>query len=130
MMFKLLLAAGVAAAGLALPAQAQDADGPVYLLASLKVADLEAYMRDYGFPLMPMLLEAGAEVLVATPQVEVLEGDYTSNFSVIVRFPSREAAERWYGSAEYQSLIAVRQELTDQAMSTLVLAPQFQMPAQ
>jgi uncharacterized protein (DUF1330 family) len=130
MKLKSTLAAAALAAGLAFPALAQDAEGPVYLLASLQVADLEAYLNDYGFPVMPMLLGAGGEVLVATPQVAVLEGDYTSNWSVVVRFPSQAAADGWYTSPEYQAMIPVRQGLTDTDASTMVFAPQFVMPQQ
>ncbi|MGF1569191.1 MAG: DUF1330 domain-containing protein [Nodosilinea sp.] len=100
----------------------------VYLMASLAVQDFESYMATYGAPVLPMLLAAGGEILVGAPAVEVLEGDYSSNWTVVVRFPSEQAARGWYDSAEYRALIPVRQSLTDQTVSTLVLAPQFQLP--
>ncbi len=130
MTLKSTLAAAALAASLTLPALAQDAEGPVYLLASLQVSDLDAYLNDYGFPVMPILLGAGGEVLVATRQVAVLEGDYAANWSVVVRFPDQAAADGWYMSPEYQAMIPVRQGLTDPDASTLVIAPQFVMPAQ
>ncbi|MEM1387450.1 MAG: DUF1330 domain-containing protein [Pseudomonadota bacterium] len=114
----------------ALPLKAEDADGPVYLLANLQVDNLERYLNEYGFPVTPMLLAADGEILVATPQVQSLEGEYSWNWSVVVRFPSRDAAEGWYNSAEYQAMISVRQSLTNTDASTLVLAPQFVMPPQ
>lgn len=128
MTIKTLITVAALSLGAALPAQAQDAEGPVYLLANLEVENLETYLNDYGFPVTPMLLAAGAEILVATPQVQTLEGDYASNWSVVVRFPNQAAAEGWYNSAEYQAMIPVRQELTDTDASTMVLAPQFVMP--
>ncbi|MEM9761254.1 MAG: DUF1330 domain-containing protein [Pseudomonadota bacterium] len=127
---KTLFAATVFAVGLTVPAHAEEAAGPVYLLADLKVSNLEQYMENYGFPVTPMLLEAGAEIIVATPQVEVLEGDYAPNWSVVVRFPSEAAAKRWYASDEYRAMIPLRHGLTDQDASTMVLAPQFSMPEQ
>lgn len=103
---------------------------PVYLLATLRIMDLDAYVSDYGLPVLPMLEAAGGEILVGTPEVDVLEGDYRANWTVVVRFPSQAAAQGWYVSQEYQALIPVRQRLTDTAVSTLVLAPQFQGPPQ
>ena len=83
---------------------------PVYLLATLRITDLDAYVSDYGLPVLPMLEAAGGEM--------------------VVRFPSQAAAQGWYVSQEYQALIPVRQRLTDTDVSTLVLAPQFQGPRQ
>ena len=103
---------------------------PVYLLATLRITDLEAYVSDYGLPLLPMLEAAGGEILVGTPEVDVLEGDYRANWAVVVKFPSQAAAQGWYASQEYQALIPVRRRLTDTAVSTLILAPQFQGPPQ
>jgi hypothetical protein len=68
MKLKPTIVAAALVVGLALPALAQDSEGPVYLLANLHVSDLDGYLSDYGFPVMPMLLGAGGEVLVATPQ--------------------------------------------------------------
>ncbi|MEM6387698.1 MAG: DUF1330 domain-containing protein [Pseudomonadota bacterium] len=124
------LAATALSLAVALPTQAQDADAPVYLLANLGVENIEAYLNDYGFPVTPMLLAAGAEILVATPQVQTLEGEYSPNWSVVVRFPNQAAAEGWYMSDEYQAMIPVRHSLTDTDASTMVLAPQFVMPTQ
>ncbi|MEM8581683.1 MAG: DUF1330 domain-containing protein [Pseudomonadota bacterium] len=127
---KTLIAIAAFSLGAALPAKAQELQDPVYLLANLKVENLETYLAEYGFPVTPMLLASGAEILVATPEVQTLEGDYTSNWSVVVRFPNQAAADDWYNSAEYQAMIPVREGLTDSASSTLVIAPQFVMPAQ
>lgn len=128
MSLKSSLLAGVLTLGLAAPVFAQNAGGPVYLLANLHVSDLDVYLNEYGFPVTPMLLEAGAEILVAAPQVQALEGDYSPNWSVVVRFPDQASAEGWYSSEEYQAMIPVRHGLTDTDASTMVLAPQFVMP--
>ncbi len=109
------------------PATAEESS-PVYLIASLTVPDMEKYMGEYGLPVFPMLLGAGGEVLVGTPMVEILEGQYTSNWTVVVRFPTEAAAKGWYNSPEYRALIPVRQRLTDTSRSTLLLAPQFSFP--
>lgn len=128
---RLTLTAAALIVGMSAPsvARAEEAK-PVYLVASLTVQDFDAYMGTYGAPVLPMLLAAGGEILVGSPAVEVLEGNYGSNWTVVVRFPSEQAAKGWYASPEYRALIPVRQALTDQAASTMVLAPQFVMPAQ
>ena len=37
-----------------------------------------------------------------------LEGQWPHARFVVIEFPSREAAERWYGSPEYQKIIGLR----------------------
>lgn len=108
---------------------AQDHDVPTYLLANLYVENMDAYMNDYAIPLGPVLIEAGGEILVVTPEVTQLEGSYGSNLTVVVRFPSAEAANAFYASDDYAALRPARQENTDAALSTLVLAPEFAFPS-
>lgn len=112
------------------PVLAQDADQPAYLVATLQVSDLAAYFERYGGPVFPMLAAAGAEVLVGTPEVTTLEGDYTATWTAIVRFPSMEALNAWYASAEYQAIAPERRALSDAENSVLFAAPGFVMPAQ
>jgi uncharacterized protein (DUF1330 family) len=38
----------------------------------------------------------------------VLEGEWPNPRTVIIEFPSREAAEDWYKSADYQAIIGLR----------------------
>jgi uncharacterized protein (DUF1330 family) len=38
----------------------------------------------------------------------VLEGEWQHPRTVIIEFPSREAAEGWYKSADYQAIIGLR----------------------
>lgn len=119
------IAAACLAAG---TAAADTGSAPVYLIASLTVTDMEAYMADYAMPVTPMLLEAGGEILVGALQVDVLEGAYASNWTVVVRFPSETAARAWYESEEYQTLVPMRRDLTEAEASTMLLAPQFVAP--
>ena len=101
---------------------------PVYLLAQLEITDMEAFFRDYAMPLQPLNQKYGVEVLVGTPEVTTLEGDYDKNFTVVIKFPSAEKQAQWYADPDYQPLIAKRQELTNIGNSTLVVAPAFQKP--
>jgi uncharacterized protein (DUF1330 family) len=40
----------------------------------------------------------------------VLEGEWQHPRTVIIEFPSREAAEGWYQSAGYQEIIGLRHQ--------------------
>lgn len=110
-------------------ATAQDKDVPTYLLANLLVENMDAYLSDYASPLGPVLQKAGGEILVVAPDVNRLEGDYGSNLTVVIRFPSAELANAFYASEAYAVLRPARQANTDMTKSTLVLAPEFSMPS-
>ena len=130
-MIRSLLLAACVCASVVLPATSRAQENqPFYLLAMLDVPDLAVYMAEYGAPVMPMLMAAGGEVLVGTPQVEVLEGDFASTWTVVVRFPSAEAAKGWYLSPKYHAMIPVRHGLTDTERSVMLIAPAFMMPEQ
>ena len=129
-MFKPILIAALFTGTFATLSLAQDADQPAYLVATLDVSDLNAYFASYGGPVFPMLAEAGAEVLVGTPTVNTLEGDYGATWTAIVRFPSMDALDAWYNSAEYQAIAPMRRDLSDSETSVLLAAPGFVPPGQ
>lgn len=74
---------------------------PVYVIAQIDVKDHEIYMTEYGMPVLEQFNTVGAEVLVATPERNLKEGDWPGNWTVVVRFPSAEVADAWYHSEEY-----------------------------
>ena len=123
----LALAAALPLTAATNPARAQDTQ-PAYLVASLKVDDLNAYFQQYGGPVFPQLQAAGAEVLVGAPSVDVLEGDYGATWTAVVRFPSMDALQGWYGSDEYQAIAPARRERTVGAPSFMIAAPAFAGP--
>lgn len=49
---------------------------PCYMFASLALSDFEKFRNEYGLPVFPTLVAAGAEVLVATDKPIVKEGQY------------------------------------------------------
>ena len=129
-MFKPILTAALLAATITSPVFAEDTGEPAYLVATLEVSDLNTYFANYGGPVFPMLAEAGAEVLVGTPTVTTLEGEYGATWTAIVRFPSMEALNTWYKSAEYQAIAPVRRDLSNPETSVLLAAPGFVPPSQ
>jgi uncharacterized protein (DUF1330 family) len=58
---------------------------------------------------VPATLEAfGGKFIVRGGNLTLLEGEWPHSRLVIIEFPSREAAEGWYRSAEYQKIIGLR----------------------
>lgn len=54
----------------------------------------------------------GRYVLIGGPY-EILEGNWKPIYPVIIEFPTRESADDWYTSKEYQTLKALRMEAAD-----------------
>ena len=83
-------------------------EAPVYMVAIIDVKDYAAYGEQYGMPVGQMFAEVGAEILVATPNPEVLEGDWPGNWTVIVKVPSARIARELYESdaGDLQALLA------------------------
>ena len=102
---------------------------PVYLVATVTVDDWDKYMSDYASVAIPAIIGAGGEVLVGAQEVNVVEGAYDHNWTVVVKFPSAEAATGFYGSAEYQAVIPHRHAATNTETSVLMVAPQFTPPS-
>jgi uncharacterized protein (DUF1330 family) len=80
---------------------------PTYAVAYLRDvafgADIIRYMREIDDTLMPF----GGEFIVHGGQVDAKEGQWDGAL-VIIRFPSRDAAGRWYESADYQRILPLR----------------------
>ncbi len=94
---------------------------PTYLVAQLKVKNWKEYFERYATPTGVQLQAVGAEVLVASRAANALEGELTWNWTVVIRFPSEEAATAWYDSPEYAPLKTIRtQELTEGGSLALV----------
>lgn len=79
-----------------------------YIIAHYTVTDGEGIGK-YAEAVMPILQEHGGQALVVDGDSCVMEGD-APHQTVVVKFPSVEAAKRFYTSAEYQ---AVRHLRTD-----------------
>ena len=71
-----------------------------YILANVTVTNPTQYEDYRKFSSMAMQAH-GAEVCVRGGAVTVLEGDWTPERVVLLKFPSKEAALSFYESAEY-----------------------------
>lgn len=95
---------------------------PVYMIGIIDVKDFQTYAEQYGMPVGEMFAEVGAEIVVATQEVEVLEGDWPGNWTVVVKVPSAEVARDLYHSERYAPFRQARQETLANA-TTLLIAP-------
>lgn len=97
---------------------------PGYLIAQIRVRNLEDYVERYARHVIPLLARVGGEVLVASPAAECREGEWPANWTVVIRFPSLQAARDFYAAPDYAPYRALRlDELTDG--SSLVIAEGF-----
>jgi len=96
-----------------------------YVIFTEKIND-EAAMGVYAQAAMPTVFGAGASVIVAGPPAEVIEGAWHGTQTVILEFPSVEAARSWYNSPEYQAAAAKRHTAAE---SNAVIIGGFEMPS-
>jgi uncharacterized protein (DUF1330 family) len=102
---------------------------PCYLIGLLRVKDYEEYLQRYGMPAMAHLQAVGAEVQVAAAEAELLEGEWGCNWTVVIKFPSREAATEFYNSPGYKPLKELRiNELTNGGSIVLVEGLDLSVP--
>lgn len=78
-----------------------------YVVADIEITDPEAY-ETYRRDVPAVIAAYGGRYLVRGGATKVLEGDWQPRRMVILEFPSMRQAEAFYGSAEYQALMAIR----------------------
>lgn len=86
-----------------------------YVIGQMRITDREAYDR-YRAQVLATIEAHGGEFLVRGGAQEVIEGDAPPR-SVVLRFPSVEAAENWYNSADYQKIIPLRKGASTGALT-------------
>jgi uncharacterized protein (DUF1330 family) len=82
---------------------------PGYLIGVIDVHDPARY-RAYGELALPTLQRHGSELMVQDWRPTVLEGEVFGPHTVVIGFPSKEAALAWYADPEYQAAKRVRDE--------------------
>jgi uncharacterized protein (DUF1330 family) len=78
-----------------------------YLIALETVHD-EAMFAEYRKGVVGTLTPFGGQFVARGGKYTVLEGEWPHSRTVIIEFPSRDAAEGWYNSADYQKIIGLR----------------------
>ena len=81
---------------------------PAYMLAKLTITDQDTYGK-YRAGFGGIFQQYGGEILAASGEPTVLEGEWEATITVLIRFDSRNEALEWYNSDGYQELVRIRQ---------------------
>ncbi len=80
---------------------------PAYVIYQGEVLDPIRY-DDYKDKAAASILAAGGRYVVRGGDVEVLEGEAPAGRTVVLEFPTRQAAIDWYRSDEYREIRKIR----------------------
>jgi uncharacterized protein (DUF1330 family) len=87
---------------------------PAYGLVQINIKNQDEFMDRYAQHVFPILDAWGIEMIAGSMTPNIKEGDYSGNWSAVLRFPSMEVAEAWYDSDDYAPYRDLRiNELTD-----------------
>ena len=89
-----------------------------YVIAQINVNDPEAY-KDYVAAVSPIVEKFGGEYLVRGGPAQHFEGESIGERTVVIRFPTLQAAQDWYHSEEYAPVRAMRQAASS-SLQTIV----------
>lgn len=81
---------------------------PAYLIANIDITDPEAF-KAYGAKVPAVIAQYGGKYLVRGGAVTAVEGASPFKRLVVLEFASMDALTRFYHSADYAPLIAMRQ---------------------
>lgn len=79
----------------------------VYIINNMTMRDRDAY-KAYLRGFMPVFRKYGGTVLATQDDPVPLEGEWPYQRTVLLSFPSRELAQLWLASPEYQALAELR----------------------
>ncbi|MFZ6013342.1 MAG: DUF1330 domain-containing protein [Bacteroidota bacterium] len=96
----------------------------VYFIISYDIVDPTEFQK-YPPQVFRLLKKYGAEVLASDAQATVFEGS-AKTMNAIIRFPSKEAAEKCYNDPEYEPIKNLRHNTTKNC--TMVLVKQLIVP--
>ncbi|HVO01856.1 MAG TPA: DUF1330 domain-containing protein [Candidatus Cybelea sp.] len=68
--------------------------------------------EEYRRQVIPTFEPYGGKFLARGGKLSVLEGEWPFQRTVILEFPSREKAEAWYHSPDYQRILPLRLKCT------------------
>ncbi|MFK7979576.1 MAG: DUF1330 domain-containing protein [Saprospiraceae bacterium] len=85
----------------------------VYIIAQIGVKDYDTYLEKYGMPFFEVFKKFEGTVVAANKEAELLEGETLGNWTVLLKFLSKETALDFINSEEYAPLKDLRiNELT------------------
>jgi uncharacterized protein (DUF1330 family) len=80
-----------------------------FVIATETIKD-EATFAAYRQQVPATVAAFGGKFIVRGGNLTTLEGEWPHSRLVIIEFPSREAAESWYASADYKKIIGLRHQ--------------------
>lgn len=87
---------------------------PVYIIGQIDVKNFKVYFPEYALKLKKVLDKYQGEALAGSTRAEAIEGENFGNWTVLIKFPSRELADACMSSEEYIALSELRKnELTN-----------------
>ena len=93
----------------------------IYIVGQMAVKNQEDYFSQYGAPFLPTLEKFKGSLLAATKNARTLEGNDFGNWTVLMKFPTKDLAYGFITSKEYAPLMELRvNELTDGAHAVLI----------
>ena len=94
-----------------------------YMIVFVTISDREKFISGYGRAAGDLVEKFGGRYLIRAPGAVVLEGDLDAGSSVVVsEWPDKDAALRFWNSAEYQAVKKLREGIAD-ARVAIVEAP-------
>jgi uncharacterized protein (DUF1330 family) len=84
---------------------------PAYLISNMSEVVDPDLLKEYAEKTGPTVAAHGGK-RIAGGAVEVLEGEFVGDRTVVLEFPDMAALKGWYNSDEYKPLIAMRQQAT------------------
>ena len=88
------------------------------MIATITVKNPEKF-QEYLTKTKEVAASYGAELLYRGKIDKTLTGEDTDHgLTIIVKFPSVEKIDEWYGSREYRPLIALREEGSEMKMTS------------
>ncbi len=91
-----------------------------FVIANVAVGDPDRY-SEYSRQVEATLQPFGGRFIVRGADKDVLEGDWHDRI-VVIEFPDREAARRWYASEAYRAILPIRLE---NSTGRLLIAPGY-----
>lgn len=79
-----------------------------------------SWVQEYLVKVTPLVISHGGSYITRTSAIEVLEGNHKPQYSLVAKFPAKEAALSFYSSEEYAPFKAARQ---DGSKSRFLLVP-------
>ena len=94
--------------------QMSDKKKPYYAMVQINIKDQNDFMERYAKHVFPILEQFKIKMLAGSFTPITKEGDFSGNWAAILEFPSKEVADAWYDSKEYEPYKELRiNELTD-----------------